>query len=134
MKALKLDDTYLLVINDSKSYILDNDGCWYRKYDKIFLYTRILEEGVEYNNTAELFPKFLRWCIESNNEIDLKKNGGDWIGAARSWIQSNVQNGSNLTWGSDDICPHMTVRKIEDLATRVAEASIREFITKYLIP
>ena len=28
--------------------------------------------------------------------------GGNWLRAARVWIQNNFTNGSNVTWGSDE--------------------------------
>ncbi len=54
---------------------------------------------------------------------ELRKRGGHWIGAARSWIQRNFANGEHVTWGSDEtLRGGITPRKIEDLAACVAIA------------
>lgn len=56
---------------------------------------------------------------------DLERKGGDWLGAARSWIQQNRINGSTVTWGSpQQVRPNMTVKDIEDLAAHVAAATM----------
>ena len=53
----------------------------------------------------------------------LKREGGDWLLAARSWIQRRKLNGSTVTWGSQDkLKPPMTVSECEDLAAHVAAA------------
>lgn len=58
---------------------------------------------------------------------ELYKKGGKWLGAARSWLQSNTHNGDRVTWGSLDILePHLTVRQMEDFAAHVAAAAINE--------
>jgi len=58
---------------------------------------------------------------------DLSRKGGKWLGAARSWLQSNTNNGDRVTWGSHDILePHLTVRQMEDFAAHVAAAAINE--------
>ena len=58
---------------------------------------------------------------------ELSRKGGAWLGAARSWLQSNTMNGDRVTWGSNDIIqPHLTVKEIEDLAAHVAAAAINE--------
>jgi len=33
---------------------------------------------------------------------DMLKEGGVWLGAARHWIQWNCNNGSTVTWGSNE--------------------------------
>ena len=58
---------------------------------------------------------------------ELSRKGGKWLGAARSWLQSNTNNGDRVTWGSNDIIqPHLTVKQIEDLAAHVAAAVMNE--------
>lgn len=53
--------------------------------------------------------------------------GGAWLGAVRNWIKWNCPNGEFVTWGTDDkLEGTFTVNKLEDLASRVAEASERE--------
>ena len=59
----------------------------------------------------------------------LHNEGGDWIGAARNWMQSKARNGSDVIWGSHQQLHTgpITVSMIEDLAARVAAAAINEF-------
>lgn len=55
------------------------------------------------------------------------KQGGKWLGAARSWLQWHTRNGDSVTWGSNDVIePHLTVKMIEELAADVAEAAVEE--------
>lgn len=43
------------------------------------------------------------------------KNGGKWLGTARSWIQHKCINGSDVTWGSNEVLkPYLTVRQVEE--------------------
>ena len=53
---------------------------------------------------------------------DLLRIGGRWLRSAREWLQRHKHNGSDVTWGSQDIIlPHMTVRDCEEMcATAVA--------------
>lgn len=56
---------------------------------------------------------------------DLLREGGPWLGAARSWLQWNKRNGSDVTWGSGDVLqPPFTVREVESLAADVAAAAM----------
>lgn len=58
---------------------------------------------------------------------DYTKNGGEWLGAARSWIQRKCHNGCNVSWGSGDVLePHLNVRQVEELAAEVADAANHE--------
>ena len=60
-------------------------------------------------------------------------HGGSWLGAVRSWIQWHVTNGEHVAWGSNDVlggfsdrCDShkaFTVKELEDIATKVAEAA-----------
>jgi len=55
--------------------------------------------------------------------IELMKKGGEWIGAARSWLQHHKLNGSRVTWGSsEELQPPMTVKDVEDVALHAAAA------------
>lgn len=55
------------------------------------------------------------------------RSGGAWLGAARTWMQENKINGSDVRWGSNELLrPGVTVREIEQLAARVAAAAINE--------
>lgn len=44
--------------------------------------------------------------------------GRDWLGAARSWIQSFTFNGSDVTWDSND-----TLKDIEVFAAKIASVA-----------
>ena len=57
------------------------------------------------------------------------KQGGDWLGAARSWMQSNVQRGDTLPWGSSETV-HIPFCKLEEMALRVAVAAVAADRTK----
>jgi hypothetical protein len=55
------------------------------------------------------------------------KGGGAWLAAARAWVQSNKLNGSQVTWGSDQVLvPPLTIRQVEEIAALVAIAAINE--------
>lgn len=53
------------------------------------------------------------------------QQGGNWLGACRSWLQSNVHDGDRLTWGSGQLVS-IPFCKFEELALRVAVAAIEE--------
>ncbi len=60
-------------------------------------------------------------------KTEFKNKGGDWLGAARKWIQGNCINGSTVTWGSKEkLQKEFTVLDIEDLALEVAYAMHKE--------
>lgn len=60
---------------------------------------------------------------------DLERQGGEYLGAARSWIQQNCIRGDTLTWGSNqEVFPRMTVKMIEELAACVAAAVINDVV------
>jgi hypothetical protein len=53
----------------------------------------------------------------------LMDQGGEWLGAARKWLQWNKLNGSSVTWGSNEVInTPMTVKDVEDLAAHIAAA------------
>ena len=55
----------------------------------------------------------------------LLHEGGEWLGAARTWLQWNTRNGDSVTWGShDEIKPTLTVKMVEELAAHAAAAAI----------
>ena len=54
------------------------------------------------------------------DELD---NGGEWLGAARRWMQSNVIGGDRLYWGSKDFVT-LPFFKLEELAKEVAAYAI----------
>jgi hypothetical protein len=56
---------------------------------------------------------------------EFKNHGGEWLGSARSWIQWNCINGSDVIWGSDDILrrsKQFTVKDLEEIAGNAAYA------------
>jgi hypothetical protein len=55
------------------------------------------------------------------SSFELLRRGGEWLGAARAWLQRRKHNGSDVTWGSDEeLRPSMTAREVEELAAEVA--------------
>lgn len=57
---------------------------------------------------------------------ELLRLGGEWLGAARSWIQRKARNGEHVTWGSDDTLEAtFSVRDIEELAADAAAIAMR---------
>lgn len=56
---------------------------------------------------------------------DSLRRGGAWLGAARSWMQSNVPRGDTLTWGSAEPIT-IPFYKLEELALRTAQAAVEE--------
>lgn len=58
----------------------------------------------------------------------LNETGGEWLGAARSWIQNHAINGSDVTWGSQDQLRRgpLSVHEVERFAAQVAAAAINE--------
>jgi len=64
----------------------------------------------------------LRAKAESEVLADLQK-GGEWLGAARVWMQSNVRGGDSITWGSTEQVS-VSFAALEALALRVAVAAV----------
>ena len=59
--------------------------------------------------------------------IELKKQGGKWLAAARTWMQGNFLNGETVIWGSMEfLSPRVTVKDIEELAAIMVAAAINE--------
>lgn len=56
---------------------------------------------------------------------ELSRKGGTWLATARTWLQSHVNNGSSVTWGSGETIT-MTVRQFEDCAAFIAAAAIND--------
>ena len=55
-------------------------------------------------------------------EVELQK-GGDWLGAARAWMQSNIKDGDTLFWSSSQMVS-LPFCQLEVFARRVALAAI----------
>lgn len=60
----------------------------------------------------------------------LMKEGGEWLGVARNWIQRKFKNGERVMWGSTDRLDGvgLCVRDIEQLASYISESAINEFL------
>lgn len=56
---------------------------------------------------------------------ELERRGGDWLRAARSWMQSNLPNGERVRWNSGEIVT-MSVAQFEQAASCIAAAAINE--------
>lgn len=71
--------------------------------------------------------------MKLTNFLDLLQSGGRWLGAARTWMQSNAMNGEDVTWGSQDFLKlrPQTVRDIESLAAIVATEAKNELIQEW---
>lgn len=54
---------------------------------------------------------------------ELNRRGGTYLGAAREWLQSNVNGGDQVRWDSGELI-HMTVRQFEEAAAVIAAAAI----------
>lgn len=54
---------------------------------------------------------------------EILRKGGEFLGAARAWIQRKKLNGSRVTWGSNETLePPVTVAEIEIVAAYAAAA------------
>lgn len=60
--------------------------------------------------------------FEIMNEL---KQGGTWLLAARSWMQSNVHRGDSICWSSGELVS-IPFCKLEEFALRVAIAAVAE--------
>lgn len=56
--------------------------------------------------------------------FDLKQ-GGEWLVAARVWMQSNIKDGDTLCW-SDGTLISTPFCKLEEFALKVAIAAVAE--------
>lgn len=75
-----------------------------------------------------------RMNFTNKHEIEKEiSGGGDWLGSARKWMQSNVKNGDTLAWNSTETI-HLPFYKLEELAKTVAVAAIAEDRRKTKIP
>ena len=64
--------------------------------------------------------------IQDNISIhEEMSRGGEWLGAARRWLQSNVQHGDTMCW-SDSTPVSIPFCKLEEFALRVAIAAVEE--------
>ena len=58
----------------------------------------------------------------------LARQGGAWLGAARTWMQTRFKNGERVTWGSNDPLEGapVTVADIEAVAACAAAAALND--------
>ena len=61
----------------------------------------------------------------SKDIYDEVKGGGEWLGAARTWLQSNVRNGDSMNWSSMEQVS-VPFCDFEDFAREVAIAAIKQ--------
>jgi hypothetical protein len=62
---------------------------------------------------------------------DELSKGGEWLGAARRWLQSNVKGGDTLCWSSGETV-HIPFCKLEEYALKVAVAAVAEERSKHV--
>lgn len=63
----------------------------------------------------------LRWEL-----YETLKNGGAWLGAARTFLVERARNGEHLVWGSSTEVRNLSVADIEDMAKKIAIEAILE--------
>lgn len=56
---------------------------------------------------------------------ELSRMGGAWLGTARQWLGTHVNNGDSVRWGSAETIT-ITVRQFEDCAAHIAASAINE--------
>lgn len=65
--------------------------------------------------------------MSDSNHLDKGRDGGQWLAAARGWMQRKKRNGEHVTWGSGvALDPPITAREVEELAAEVAEDALRD--------
>ena len=93
--------------------------------------------GVGYNTPSLIMPWHMAenvYCEENVRGYTLlQKHGGDWLGAAREWIQCNAINGERVIWGSHEQLQlrGLTVYELEHLAARIAAAGINQYAREH---
>lgn len=53
--------------------------------------------------------------------VDVVREGGWWLGAARNYIKRSVPHGEHVTWGSGEPLA-VTVRQVEEIAAEAVAA------------
>jgi len=73
------------------------------------------------NLVNEILPK------ELADPFYLQKKGGSWLSEVRSYIQNNFINGSDVTWGSNEVLnPSITVKQLEEMASFIAAETYKD--------
>jgi hypothetical protein len=69
--------------------------------------------------------------FEPVDEFDLRKRGGKWLAAARSWLQHKRTTkgirGDQITWGDENTRFELSARAVEELAACVTAAALNEY-------
>lgn len=96
--------------------------------DFVAMSQEILGERADVNTVQALALKLAEIMpVETPDASELLRRGGEWLGAARSWILWHRHNGDSVTWGSADVLrPPFTTADVEDLAAHVAAAAMRK--------
>jgi hypothetical protein len=84
----------------------------------------------ELNEAMEAMTSLLEGIKLQHHTIltkeEFKKQGGEWLGKARSWIQWNCIGGDGVVWGSQEVLrPALTVKQLEEVA---GEAAYAEYV------
>ena len=58
------------------------------------------------------------------------RGGGEWLGAARRWMQGHVRNGDTIIWSSNELV-QLPFCNLEDFARHVAVAAVAEDRAKH---
>lgn len=58
--------------------------------------------------------------LEVNEEL---RRGGEWLSAARNWMQNNIRGGDTLKWSSNEPI-YVPFCKLEELALKVAQTAV----------
>ena len=63
-------------------------------------------------------------------ETKLSRDGGQWLGETRSWIQQNCINGSDVCWDSSEFLKvkDLTVQDLQLFGSRIAAAAIKDVL------
>lgn len=107
MKSIRLDNRLLVKLLTAHRETLDKT--------QVFQIARVDEQ--------------LALLQNSLHAEHLRQYGGEHYGVVRNWIQCKATNGSDVTWGSQDVLRGVTftVRVLEDLACKIAAAAINDF-------
>lgn len=76
------------------------------------------EAGVLFDALRE--QSWLEAAVDLDKEL---QKGGEWLGAARNWMQCKVPRGDTLTWGSGEAVS-IPFCKLEELALVTAKAAV----------
>ena len=63
--------------------------------------------------------------IEQLKVSEELKGGGEWLGAARRWMQGNIKDGDTMPWSSTKAV-QIPFFSLEDFARKVAIAAVVE--------